>query len=40
MEDDLKATGNESEAGEHKSEAEGESKPKGNHIRNITSDWD
>ena len=47
MEDDLKATGNGSEGGEHKSEAdesvledEGESKPKGNHIRNITSDWD
>ncbi|XP_023329429.1 zinc finger Y-chromosomal protein isoform X2 [Eurytemora carolleeae] len=40
MEDDLKATGNGSEADESVLEDEGESKPKGNHIRNITSDWD
>ena len=41
MEDDLEAAGNGSEADEPMLEEEGgESKPKGNHIRNITSDWD
>ena len=41
VEDDLEATGNGSEADEPMLEEEGgESKPKGNHIRNITSDWD